>query len=262
MKVRILLVMCLIISLLCACGQQDYKIYADGGKWYMEFADKEYPSYYISDYPVFKSVSNLKRTLKRGNLKLSDQQIDSIRSPLKGTEDNIMEICNLDHMCELSTPDGVQYADIVWTGGSYKFRFHDNGWRGAVWSTNQEAYDRCFENYYLNAISENYTVSSDTMIVDRNARVVYYTSGGGGQKSLFYKITVGESELYVHEQYLVEYIPGVSLNLVEDEISETIPRNVYIFKSDGINYMYGHFFDLKERPSVEWLSSFHLIPLK
>ena len=79
------------------------------------------------------------------------------------------------------------------------------------------------------------------------------------QKHIFYKITAGKSEIYVIEQYILKYH---DVDDEDEDTSDTVPSKIYLYGNDGTDYWFGWFIDFEERPSVEWLSSFGLEPIK
>ena len=284
MKLKFAIALCLIVSLLCACGQpnsdipiedgvysenESYKMYIEDGKWYIEFFEpsdaENNSSKEMSGYsevsppsPVFDSAADMKEMLTREEL--PDSLVQQLKATLVGRKR--LELCDPNKICELTTPEDFAYDVVGIDVRAYSYRFHKQDSIGVIYSTNKEVYDEAFETEYLNFANENYTITSETTTEDRNARVVYSSTPATNQKHILYKITAGESEIYVVEQYVLRRLDDGGTGTRFSIVSDTIPKRIDIFANDGTNYWYGWFMGFEERPSVEWLSSFRLVPIE
>ena len=273
------IIFCLICSwllTLCACGQpnsdilsedgiysenESYKMYIEDGKWYIEFPETSAVSKDSANmsgtisYPVFDSAADMKQMLS--SKEMPDSMVQKLKAVCVADGRKRLELCDPNKICELTTPEGVLYERVSLYGASYSFRFgkYDLGYVNCV---DEESYDKRFEKMYLNAIGEDYTVYSDAIVEDRNARVVHASNSNCELKKIFYKITVEELEICVVETYVFKFFS----NLVLEKTSETVPLRIDFFGYDGENHWYGWFTGFEERPSVEWLSSFRLTPIE
>lgn len=274
MKHRFVVVICLVLSLLCGCGQSGqpskeiysenelYKMYKEDGKWYIEFLqpadgeDSNAPSNnnIAITYPQFDSAIDLANMLKSGNI--PDEYIRVLRS---GKSNNVLEISDPNKICDLKMPNSLEYKYVSWHGDAYHFEIEKEDFIGYIdcYDVIQDQYTRKFEEYQ-NFPNENHTVTSDITVEDRNARIVYSYTSTCEQKNILYKITAGKSEIYVRETYVIQNLDD-ELTFI---VSDTIPYTINVWGSDETHYWHGWFMGFKERPSVEWLSSFRLVPIE
>jgi hypothetical protein len=265
-----------VLSLLSGCGHLSqpskeiysenelYKMYTEDGKWYIEFnqATDGEDSYVLTTnlvgitYPEFDSAADLANMLKSGNIR-----DDCIRHLKRISDKNVIEIFDPNKICDLKTPNSLIYENVDWVSKVYKFSIKAENFHGYVecYDFDQEQYIRKFEEF-RNFPNENQTVTGETTMEDRNAKVVFSNTLACDLKNILYKIASGESEIYVNEKYVLRYFDE-SAHLL-DAVSETVPKSIEIFGSDGTHYWRGWFKGFKERPSVEWLSSFGLTPIK
>lgn len=276
MKLKFAIALCLIVSLLCACGQpnsdipiedgvysenESYKMYIEDGKWYIEFfepsdaennSSKETSLEVSPSPPVFDSAADMKEMLTREEL--PDSLVQQLKAMLDGRKR--LELSDPNKICELRTPKGVTYNKVILGVNGYYFRFRKGDFFGVVYCS-KASYDWYFEKNYLKAVGEDYAVHSDTTTEDRSARVVHSSNANCEQKKIFYTISSEKSEIIVVETYVHEFFFDV-----DEKVSETVPYSIELWGSDGTNYWYGCFYGFEERPSVEWLSSFRLVPIE
>ena len=278
MKRRFIFVICLVLSLLCACDQQSqatqkiyseselYKMYTEDGKWYIEFLQPadgkvgDAPSTNLTaiTYPEFDSATEFADMLKSGIIR-----DDCVRYLKRISKKNVVEILNPNKICELKTPNSLTCANVDWTSDViYKFSIRGEEANGYVrcYDFDREQYTKKFEEY-RNFPNENHTVTSDITVEDRNARTVYSYTSACEMKNILYKITAGESDIYVREIYILRYFDEEATSDTFT-VSDTVPDSIEIWGSDGTHCWYGSFRDFEERPSVEWLSSFRLTPIE
>lgn len=273
MKIKFIVTWCLIVILLCACSTETltsnkkYKILKKDSNFYIEFQSNQtaeeqsenvlsHLSVGISkSYPKFNSISDMRAKILNGDI--SDEQIAVLQTD--GTN-NVLEICNPNNLYDLALPKNLAYDYILWYGDTYSFEIEDDSFMGYVFYSNEEAYNQEFSEKYSDFLMEKHSVISDTVISERNARVVHSMNDAGEFKNMFYTIstTTGDT-LYVKEEYVLRYFGDETLTDTY-EVSETIPANIRIFGSNGTYYYYGWLKGFEERPSVEWLSSFGLVP--
>lgn len=258
-KLRFVFVWFVVVCLLCACSQSSHRVYCENGKWYIEILLPEEPEAYGSRYYTavphlkYDSAAQLQKMLK--SKKIPEKYIQDFTYCY---EDRIIEICNPYEICDLRLPEGIVYDCVYWYGDYYSFSFRSEKIEGKVDCIDFDSFMVWFEKEYANVISENFTVLDDTKVEDRKARIIHYTTSAVEQKIILYKIETDTLDIYVHENYLLK---DFSPSVLGSSESETVPRWVYILGTDGTNYWHGYLDNFEERPSVECLSSFQLVPL-
>jgi len=105
-------------------------------------------------------------------------------------------------------------------------------------------------------LKEDFSIISDKTVSDRNAREVHYMTKAAELRVVYYELKIGQASLYVLEHYVINYFGSSN-----DRTSNTVPKYVEIFWNDGEHNYAGVIWTSNERPSVEWLSSFQLVPM-
>ena len=242
---------------------ESYKMYIEDGKWYIELKEKMFDDvistndFYISVVarPFYDSAADMKKVLT--SKELPDSFIKMCKAWFVADGRKRIEIGNPNKICELKTPEGLRYDAVGVDVTCYGFHFNKGETTGTIYTGNKESYDKSFEKEYVNFPSNGNKVTGETTTEERNARVVLTSNAVTDQKHVFYKITAGESEIYVIEQYILKYH-----DVRDKDTSDTVPRKIYLYGNNGTDYWFGWFIDFEERPSVEWLSSFGLEPIK
>lgn len=275
MKTRILVSLCLVVTLLCSCATpaptptlvefENYKIYEENGKWYLEdFPDNSSETEEKTDssenssnasigvmFPQFNTISEMREAIIGGTL--SGDQITALRV-YTGNEDDPLEIYDPYEMRDLAAPNDIKYDYVLLEGECYSFQFEGSDFLGYIVCCDKEAYEKTYQNKY--GITKNQSIISETTVSERDARVVHSETGAGEFKDIFYTITTKHGDtLYVKEQYDLSYFDETR----NDKVSETIPQSIRLFGNNGTNYYYGWFKGFEERPSVKWLQSFGLV---
>ena len=244
---------------------ESYKMYIEDGKWYIELKEEVFDSvistndFYISVVarPFYDSAADMKKVLT--SKELPDGFIKTCKGWFVEDGRKRLEIGDPNKICELKTPEGLTYDAVGVDVTCYGFHFNKGETTGTIYTGNKESYDRSFEKEYVSFPSNGNMVTSETTTEERNARIVFSSNSVTDQKHIFYKITAGESEIYVIEQYILKYY---DVDDEDEDTSDTVPSKIYLYGNDGANYWFGWFRGVKERPTVEWLSSFGLEPIK
>ena len=271
MNKRLFVMWCLVLSLLCGCGstpaadEVNFRTYQKDNRWYMEFLSPvEDESFETSEnasiavsYPCFDHVSDMQKMLKSG--KIPEGYVEVLSN--FGKEKTI-EICNPNKLYDLTLPNSLIYDNVVWYGDYYSFEFVQEDFIGYIYCVNQEQYNRKLNEVYVGFPNENHTVFNDDMVEERNARVVHSVTNSCQLKTILYKLTLEEYEIYIVEEYYIKWFAGKQPNGRFGRESESAPAKVSILGNDGHNYWFGWFMGFEERPSVEWLSSFRLTPIE
>lgn len=281
MKMRILIAMCLVLTLLCACTGEEtiqtnpniiyneepiyaeqYTIYNEDGTWYMEFSPEETAAdtnpvekdsvLIAKSYPRFDSIQDMQQQIITGTL--SDSDIALLRADSK---DNKLEICNPYDLHDLTLPDGLTCSSVSWSGDAYKFSLSGTAVSGYVTCCDKESYDYHFETMYASFPSEDTSVISEVILADRNAREVHYMTDSSECKKVIYELHTGEYDFYATELFVLNRFNDASQRT---ETSSTIPENVRLYWNDGEQYYYGYIYGFSERPTEQWITSFQLVP--
>lgn len=273
MKIRSLVFLCIIaVILLCFCiartfdKNKSYTMYCKDGKWYLEFysdafaddlsevgSGEQFANISIArEYPRFDSISDMREKIKNGDI--PDRQIEALKAH---STSNLLEICDPNDLYDLAVPNKLTYDYIHWYGDAYSFEFDGTDFLGYVVCCDQETFDQQFNEEYVSFLNKNCSVVNDAFVEDRNAREVHYVTHAAELKKVLYNFTTEQSNMYVVESYVLSYFNNDALKI---KTSDTVPNSIRIFGSDGENYFYGWFKGFEERPSVEWLSSFGLVP--
>lgn len=271
MKLRFLLVWCIIFSLLCGCSGSTCEMYSKDGKWYIEVPDsiaEEQPgssssnaSIALPEPPKFSSAKELKKMLRTGDI---PEDYIRVLSRIGDVYDDgtkkLIEICDPNSICDLKLPKGMSYSYIQWVGNQYYFKIDAESASG-ISCVPEDLYKYWFDKRYQNFLNEHYTVYGEEAEEERNAKVVHSFTDACQIKDILYKITAEDYELYIREEYIVKYFAGMKTGAHSTE-SATVPSTIFIFGTNGTQYFRGTLRGFEERPSVEWLSSFRLVPIE
>ena len=284
MKTKIVIVLCLVAALLCACSggeavpietrkvyteektivNEKYTIYQEEGTWFMEFPaeETENPAEnapkkskdpicgVAPPYPEFASVYDMQEQIIEGTI----QDSDLVRLK-RESKNGKLEICNPYDLQYLHLPDDMVLGHVWWEGDSYGISFYGDVGRGSVECYDEETFNQQFEDYNADAIKYEFPVISDKTVPDRNAREVHYKTGVAELRNVFYELKIGRASLFVVEHYAIKYFSNRN-----SETSNTVPSRVKLYWNDGEYYYVGIVW-VTERPSVEWLRSFRLVPV-
>ena len=261
MKLKSLLWICISLMLLCACSgktiEKQYTIYKEDGKTYMEFLQMESNDGEVSDgakHPKFESAAEMKEKILSGEI--PEESISGLRA--MAGENNTLEIMDLENICELCLPEGMKYNYARWYVGYYVFDIGMIG-NGEVWGVvtwgDRGYYDRQYSDKLSHLNFEDVTIITDSVVADRNARVIHFTNFTGEYKELIYDVATPAGTVRVLEHYTLDHY--------EDRLAEskTVPDMVQVFGDQSGQCFYGYFWDINERPSLEWFASFALDPV-
>lgn len=190
---------------------------------------------------VFPSVAKLKEALESGTF--SDSSLAHMRSNFAKSRIGGIKICNPFQLYEAVLPEGLSAGGVQWFGDAYVFPLGDHG---ALRFTDKEGHDDFAKTRDIE--SGKAKILSVTTTEDRNAKVVAYENlAGAPRKMVTYSHTSGGKTITVAEQY----------NLDE---SETVPYRISFWGSCDGAYFTGYMYQLDQRPSYEWVTSFGLKP--
>lgn len=270
MKLKSLLWVCLLLMALCACSdnvvEKQYTIYKEDGKTYAEFLMTESDDGDTSDgalscciakevvYPMFGSAAEMKEKILSGEI--PEERLSGLRA--QADENNVLEIMDLNNIYELRLPEGMRYNYVRWYGKQYLFDIGTIGngeaWGVVTWG-DRDYYDRQYSDKLSHLNFEDVTIITDSVVADRNARVIHFTNFTGEYKELIYDVATPAGTVRVLEHYTLDHY--------EDRLAEskTVPDMVQVFGDQSGQCFYGYFWDINERPSLEWFASFALDPV-
>lgn len=204
--------------------------------------------------PNFTSIAEMRHGIIAGPL--SESELASLAYKASNTEGEIV-ICDPDELYECTTPEEFDLEYISWYGRYYAFQLTGETSDGGVTCFDQETYSKDFQYNYQDFLTNSLiTVTEQTNTPDRSATVYYCKTRVAKLKYICYEISVGNKKMYVQEEYLLE-----SQNS-DYPVSDHIPSSIQFWGTENGVYFYGYLYDLTERPSVQWLSQFGLVPYK
>lgn len=276
-RLGIVLLACMLLTL-SACGSkraiyartQYYTVYSQNDQWFMKFHPERWSSKSSGNtnaniavsFPEFRSLSDMQNRIKSG--KIAPYELSGLYYQ---STDHILTICNLNKLYDLVAPEEFSYSRIVLWGEEYEFAADSSSVTGSIVCTTADIYEQALKHHTDYISTQNRSVIAQTTAEDRNARIVYSKNKSSAYKDklyrdIFYEIQTQTQTLYIRESSILEYLPGVHTEdaLMQLDISNSVPEDVYIFGNNGTNCFYAELQGFTERPSVEWLSSFGLKP--
>ena len=272
-------IICILISLififtLVSCNTENtvvvtdpdagYKIEKEDGNYFLIFdeiynnkADDGFMGCEYAPFIYFHSVKEMKEKVLNG--KLTDEQKE-IMSRFPKDEHGKIRIIDFNSLYKPILPSDLDCAGIEWEGYSYSYCVlnKQNIHEGYITLLDKSEYDRDFQYKFIDIIQNNplVTIIKTETEIERNATIYYCKTGSADTKTIVYKISVPNGELYIKEQYCVSHISD------SVECSDTIPQIVTIIGSMNGGYFQHYVVSPSERPGVEWLSQFGIEPLK
>lgn len=272
MKTKIIAVLLLSAVLLCACTgccrekyrNEKYTIYSEGGKCYLKFSDTfatrglraNANGCVIYPGPSAGTLPELQKKLLSGDFEVTSLY-SLIRCDTDG--DNTLEILDPDE-CQIPIlPKDLQIDSVGWSGCAYGFSLTDKAdgeRRGSTLWVDENTFRSRFGECFTALSPETHTVLDDTVVSDRNARVIHLTTSAAEQRHVCYTLPGANGyTLYIREVYTLRAFSNPNIRT-----SDSVPQFFHIFGANGEYFFYGSFSEPEERPSVEWLSSFGLTP--
>lgn len=268
-RTKVLLIACCALICCIACvlffeyKSRDYDIINKGGKCYISFrpveeteAESNKGDAYVSAViigPTFSSVVEMKNDIENNNL--SEQELYTIRTHY--AKDGLWEICDLDNLYDARLPGETSIKQIALRGKSYSFTLENYIAASCFINCLDEAdYNKAFEEEYLGFPNEHEEVIWEEQTEDRNATIKYFRTEAGVFKRLEYTLQQDGRMLYVIEEYILSFYTG------SKPTSDTIPRTVTVYGEENGGYYKVWVLEPVERPSVEWITSFGLVPFE
>ena len=202
-----------------------------------------------ADYPEFDTLSEMKAYIKAGDF--TDSEIMTFINSGAIDTAGRLEVFNIEKLYDITAPSDLTKEKIAWEGKYYSISFESDQANAFVCVVNREAYDSIIEEKNQAAFQPDHQILSEEQIEDRDARVVYYQSNTAKLKRYYYTLESNGNELYICEVYRLEMF-----NRTDIPVSESVPRGIDIVGKNDDGYFHVYLSGFKERPSVEWLSSF------
>lgn len=201
-------------------------------------------------YPQFTSIGQMQQEIITGPI--SKHELFALCLPSQ-SENGEIEICNPNKLYECTAPKEFNLEHITWYRTNYTFSLAGDTANGLLYCYDETSYTESFHNNYKDFPG---TLTKQKWTLNRFANVYYCSTSVAQLKYICYEISVGNKKIYIQEEYQLE-IP-----YSDQPVSDHIPSSIQFWGTENGVYFYGDLYDLTERPSVEWLSQFGLVPYK
>ncbi len=258
-------VCCLSLALICivGCGNeitlQDNERYGFkkiDNKPYLILADSESDDVPGDSMSVlgsieFDSVEEFIDTVANG--KLTDSQLKIANRSFKRDSNGII-ICDFNDIQVPVYPKDFELTRVHWSGELYSFSLvsSDESFSGDYHYVNEEVYNLHYKNENL---FENPNVTVTQVVENPDNTEYYYSTSSGKLKTVKYTLTDGDKELIVYEKYRLDMVDALDKLT---EVSDEIPYGVAIYGNSSGKLFYITIFDLKTKPTREWLNGFDI----
>lgn len=203
-------------------------------------------------YPKFTSIGEMRQGIIEGPI--SQYELCSLAHRSLNTDGGV-EICDPNHLYEFTAPDDFYLDYIMWLGKSYYCHLTGENARGSIYCYNERDYTESFNNEYKDFLTNPLiTITEQRTTSDRFATVYYGNTSRAKEKFICYEFHIGNKTIYIQEEYLLE----IEDNLLP--VSADVPSTIYFWGTENGGYFYGIFSDFTERPSIQWLSQFGIMP--
>lgn len=263
-RIIVLFLICATVLCCTACGKKPYDIIEKDGKHYISFntisqdetalADGANASTAAINLPDFTSIGQMKEKIENGDF--NENELRAIEAKCK-KNNGLLEICDVDSLCDVRMPEGVTLRNIRWWGNGYEFTLESQNTGDCyVDCGNAEEYSYSFQKYYGNSpYSKDLAYDfREEKSYDPEGTQIFYQTGAGDFKVVKYEIREENRILYVSEEYHLTSYSGTL------ETSTTVPYRIHMFTEENGAFVTVSIYEPTERPSVEWLSSFGVTP--
>ena len=261
-RIIVLFLICATVLCCTACGKKPYDIVEKDGKHYISFNTYLLGERRVSkngcyagvSLPDFTSIAQMKKKIESGDFE--ENELRAIEAKCK-ENNGLLEICDLDSLCDVQMPQDVALHDISWWGNGYGFNLRGQN----VDSCNidceiAEEYNYSFQKYYAKCpYSKDMAYDfREEKSYDPEGTQIFYKTGAGDFKVVKYEIREENRILYVSEEYRLTNYRGTL------DTSTTVPYRIKMFTEENGAFVTVSIYEPTERPSVEWLSSFGVTP--
>jgi len=246
-----------------------YRITEQSDSYYLKMHDYQpVLEYVIKDldndpFVAFQTVAEMRKALREQNF--DDAQITKIRQftivPSLGTI-----LFDIDHIYSPIFPEPLKSIGVRWHGDNYIVELEAKGsgiapfndtrtgsrysCRPTVAFLDTDTYEQHFQNHYETLLAEGESLESTTCNPARNATIYYITSSQGRQKIIHYTVVEENKTLHIEENYILSWWYD------SEWVSNSVPHNISIYcEQDDARFVIT-LSNLKERPTLEWLSEF------
>ena len=262
-RILVLLIICSTIICATACDKAPYDIIEKDGKHYISFNSDTQDKVATSDgvnysvaivLPQFTDIGQMKNTIEKH--KLGNNELRAVQLA-QGEKGDLLEICNLDNLCDVRMPQGMTLHHVTWEGSSYSFDLRSQNTESCYVDCEiAEEYSYFFQKYYANSpYSKDLAYDfREEKSYDPEGTQIFYQTGAGDFKVVKYEIREENRILYVSEEYRLTNYRGTL------DTSTTVPYRIKMFTEENGAFVTVSIYEPTERPSVEWLSSFGVTP--
>ena len=198
-------------------------------------------------YPKYTSVREMQQEILQGTI--SEYELFS----LTGGADSV-EICNPNHLYEVTAPEEFVLENITWMGKGYRYALEGETANGGISFHTENDYRESFRSGYKDFLTNsNITITRKYKTLNRFATVYYGETSVAKLKYVCYTLRVGGKKMYIQEHYLLD---STALGRVSSEI----PEYVEFWSEENDGNFYGIFYDFTKRPTASWLGQFGIVP--
>lgn len=252
-KIAVFILVAVILSLFAGCaaseetGDPVCDLVVENGQYYI-VPKESLPAFTRSDgyYDMevialhFDSIEQMKSRLEKGSF---DEAELLELSRFEATEDGKIPICDLSDLYVPVTPEAYDCVKVALEGESYFFRLKEenDGPFSYFFFTSKEDFEKeqdRNDRFEELSVWEILTVTEEP---ERNAKIYTYSEEHGGS-NIVYTIETDQKTLVIRELYTKTF--------------GEIPEHIEIYGMQNGKYFKTIIRNLKERPSLEWLSAF------
>ena len=243
----------------------DYTVSVINGVYYLKFTEENGEgdesgangdNAIIADqsFLAFSSIDQMKQAFREGLL--TEKQLKTIQTKFTVTDWGY-ELCNFEEMLCPKAPEGVVVDAVYLYGLNYNFNVRGAGELTAgVYLGDAGKYERQYDSF-MEIISNHQLDSHTTETRDGVAYETYVITTNVAQIKYVFMTIPAEGKA-TPTRVIMRFL--LQSQTQPDEVSDTVPRAVYIYgEENGMPYDY-LIHGVSEAPTIEWLSSFGLAP--
>ena len=253
--IRIFALFLAVLSLMACTKDSGYRLIERDGKLYIYFEDTDTDdsqsggSISAENLAVqFESFTEMRSDIMNGNF--SEYEVATMKYHIRidFKEQGELPVCDLEELYQLVYPEDLPKPIIYWDGPYYWQIIETH--EAMIYAYHSSSYSTIsFDRMTPDALAE-FEISDIQEDEDRNSTAYYWTSRAGEHKTLFYELEKNGRSYMVREDF----------DLCDDDYVEGVPSYIRIYFEDGEHtamiHVNNRFDRMKERPSVEWLTSF------
>ena len=250
--------LCAVLLLLTACSTHGekyaenelYTIYAKDGEYTLVLKDSvksqidAISEAQILEYPVFKSLSDMKRAILAGDI--STYELYSLQSGA-AKDGGSIPICDVNNLYAPTLPHNISVKDIAWYGEMYLFRLDASAapvdsCSISYWT--EDRFEKDVKGFTEFTANKNIEILSSAIDSATGGTIYEYQTRMGTFTDVLYTLTEGSKVIHVNEMYC----------------NGGCPKIVKIWGIDNGVHFNVVIIEPKSRPTADWLLSFGLVP--